>query len=1410
MKKYLALFISLVFFTLSVAAQSTGNVFRISGNVKVDQGVVDGFNVEIYKDGTLERTESVNRSGSFSVELDLNHYYRFSFVKNEYYTKQIDVDTHVPPEVCRINCEFPPYQLSIKLFKRIPGVPYEEKVAGVIGYNKQIDNFDVLGSTNPALYKQEVVQLIKENRNKSVRLQAEIENLNQRKYDKAIREADYLFRVKKYEEAMNKYRDAVFIKEEEDYPRERVNACYEFIVTEEIKSSIGAPSEETLIKLVEHGDQMMKQYEYSVAKVAYEMALSTGTENENIKKKYETALAEVKKLEKLGETEREHNASVYNERVSKYNELIDQGDAALKELEFSKAQHYYAMAASQINENSYTRMMLKQVQEMVNNEISSLEKALTRENETKAELRDLQETAYLNAIAEADQSFEAKEYKKSLSKYQEASKIKSFEMYPKEQIRKAKDIIKDIELRGEKYSQLMAQAGTFFTNKMFDDAIDTYQTAHDLIPSENEALTKIEEVRMAKRDLEYKAELEKQYAEAIKNGDKRFNKQDYFNAIKYYEEAAVLKPNDEYPSTQIERCNIEIAVLEDLMKQQEQYEEYIAQADQLLNRDQLEYAKEFYEKAKVIKPNERYPNNQLKEIALALENRRRQEEIHAQYTELIANADNEYMSNQYEAAIQIYKQAEIIKPQASYPKLQIERIRNIIDEIAKEEQLDIQYNSIIKLADGQFQNESYDLAEVNYRKAQNIKPDESYPKNRIQEIVEIRKEIAQQELLEQNFADYIAKGNSHRTNKDYDMAVVSYQQALNIKPNNLEVQQKIDAVEELIREEEAIRIANRKYETLIKFGDQLAAERDYQSAIDSYESATELKPSEMYPREQIALLRSKINAIEEINQSYALQLRLADEHFQNKSYSSAIASYEKAQAIKPNDTYPAIQIEKVKSLVREKQAEERLQAQFNLRLREGDELMQNENYNKAISAYQDALDLKPSEAYPREQIIAAREEISKLEMDNINKQYETTLSIADQLFKNKEYDAAIEAYEAAIDLKPDNNYSLRQIQQINEMRRREKVKEQEYNSYVEQANNYYNNSKYSQAIAAYEKASEAQPAQTYPLEQIRKINNLIARKENIKQEFASLQNTYAEVIQKGDALYRSTEYEQARAYYQHASYLMPDKPYPKQQIGKINAVGSLSVGNEVRQMLEEVDLSDVKSIPAFKRKEAYREAQTLANKFMDIKEFQLAKFYYKNALLLDPENTVANSLVELGEVTRGKGIHIDTYFDMVEKAEAAIDNGDFSVAEFYFNKAAEAKPKDEYVSNRIVLAERMVTISNQKEYQTEFKESIQKGDAAFNNRSYSVARFFYRKALNLNVNNILAQKKLTQVETVLGNFDKSNTSSDYQGLIEKGDRAVTLKRYSQAINFYEQASSVMPDKDYPKQQIKRIKGLLGQ
>ena len=54
---------------LPIWSQNSSKAFIISGNVKVDQGIVEGFNVEITKDGTLERTESVNRAGNLQLSL---------------------------------------------------------------------------------------------------------------------------------------------------------------------------------------------------------------------------------------------------------------------------------------------------------------------------------------------------------------------------------------------------------------------------------------------------------------------------------------------------------------------------------------------------------------------------------------------------------------------------------------------------------------------------------------------------------------------------------------------------------------------------------------------------------------------------------------------------------------------------------------------------------------------------------------------------------------------------------------------------------------------------------------------------------------------------------------------------------------------------------------------------------------------------------------------------------------------------------------------------------------------------------------------------------------------------------------------------------------------------------------------
>lgn len=105
----------------------------------------------------------------------------------------------------------------------------------------------------------------------------------------------------------------------------------------------------------------------------------------------------------------------------------------------------------------------------------------------------------------------------------------------------------------------------------------------------------------------------------------------------------------------------------------------------------------------------------------------------AKYNNLIKKADKEFMIENFESAMGLYRDALVVKPEEEYPRQQIVLIEKKMAEI---EQMII-YNEKIEQADLLFDEGKYESARDYYFEALNINSDEDYPVDRIKRIQEL-------------------------------------------------------------------------------------------------------------------------------------------------------------------------------------------------------------------------------------------------------------------------------------------------------------------------------------------------------------------------------------------------------------------------------------------------------------------------------------------------------------------------------------------------------------------------------------------------------------------------------------------------------------------------------------------------
>ena len=879
MSKLFSVILICFLFPITCYSQQVKNFFQVTGKVKVDQGVVDGTKVEVYRNEGMLQKLSVNRTGNFTVSVELGQVYRFLITNDNYYSKSIEIDSHVPLEVCKEDCVFPPYQLSILLYKKVPGVSETKQQTGRISYNAKIDNFDPEELREESDIGKLAVSVIAEVREKCIQYEKQKAQAERVKYDQIIAESDRLYSSGDYENSMLKYRDAALMFPTEKYPREKIDQAYQILVRKEIAQSFGQPSEANVMKYLNYGDLKFKEREFTVAKVAYKLAESIKTDSGDLTNKIDQCDVEIKKLRDLVINEALHKAQIYDQRIAKYNELTLQGDMSFKNEDVAKARDYYSSAVTQIDENSYALTMLKKLDDIFRDDERALKIAKEREEAEKKRLQEARNQAYKDAIAEADRLFVDRLYRDAIEYYELALTIKSFELYPKKQIGDINDILAKLQLQGNEYNKLLQEGESYLSGKEYVKARESYLKAHYLIPDEKFAIKKVNEIDQIIERLKNEEMYQAKYDETIAQADSLFEQKKYQDAILVYQKSLTIKPSEEYPKEQIKSIrdilSKESASQKQLQQIQNEYDLAISQADDAFDRKSFLPARSLYQKALKIIPDQDYPISQLKKI----------EELLNQQAEKNAKA-----------------------------KTKLEQIDFSNLENVSNEDREAAYKEAMAMGESFMKSEEWGVARFYFRKAIALFPSD-IPAN--QKLGEVEKMIRGNDVNESKYNEMLKRADESFKTGDINVALFYYNKALEAKPKDQYVTERLQVVSQLTQST-AARANDKDFDDAINKGNEAFNAGNYSVARFFYRKAQGLKPSDSLAKDKIMMVDQALgqNKTTTSDENYKRNILLADQAFKQKKYAVAINFYKKALVDKPGAPYPTEQITKSESLLK--------------------------------------------------------------------------------------------------------------------------------------------------------------------------------------------------------------------------------------------------------------------------------------------------------------------------------------------------------------------------------------------------------------------------------------------------------------------------------------------------------------
>jgi tetratricopeptide (TPR) repeat protein len=872
MYRFLIVFyIFLLFSFVGYSQQIKGN-FHVTGKVKVDQGVVDGTHIEIFRNGVRIQDLIVNRTGNFLVTIDLEQIYQFHFINGAYYSKTVEINTHIPPEACKEDCEFPPYQLSLLLFKKVPGVNESEQEIGKVSYNPKIDNFDAEILRQKTDMKAMIEEALTDTKQKSILYDQQSIRDKKQKYDKLISEGDNFFKSDKLNEAMLSYRDAVLIFPLEQYPRERVDMAYQMLISKELTVTFRQPTIDNFLKYLNYGDSKFKEREYTVAKVAYEIVLKVKPDEQSIQSKLQNCNDELQKMKDIARDEILHNNLVYGARTEKYKALIAKGDEIFRNQDIVGAKDLYAQAVTQISENSYALLMLKKIGDIISNDELALKFAHERDEAEKKRLADARNQAYTDAVNEADRLFNQRLYRDALENYELALTIKSYELYPKQQILEINSILAKLQLKGEDYNRLLREGETFMQDKNYTQARSSFVQAHDLISDEKFALQKIDEIDNLLEKIKNEGEFQEQYDKTIADADSLFDLKKYTEAIPVYQKASGFKPSENYPKEQILKIrgflSKESGEQKRLLQQQTDYDQAILQADNAFNKQSFQAARSLYLKALQIFPGQEYPSSQIKrldELLAGLVTKQvptktileqidfsnldnvSKEDREAAYKEAMALGESFFKSEDWGVARFYFRRALSLFPSDVTANQKLDETERMIRGNNVNES---KYSEMVKKADESFNNGDISVAKFYYSKALEAKPNDSYVKGRF-EIADKLLKSTNENAENREFEDAMAKGNDAYNSQNYILARFYYRKALSLKSDSQIVKDKIDQSERALKQDK-LDVNNNDYDRNIIQADHAFQQKKYGLAVNYYKQALTIKPGNSYPLDQLS------------------------------------------------------------------------------------------------------------------------------------------------------------------------------------------------------------------------------------------------------------------------------------------------------------------------------------------------------------------------------------------------------------------------------------------------------------------------------------------------------------------------------------------------------------------------------
>ncbi|MFT5336743.1 MAG: tetratricopeptide (TPR) repeat protein, partial [Luteibaculaceae bacterium] len=909
-------------------------------------------------------------------------------------------------------------------------------------------------------------------------------------------------------------------------------------------------------------------------------------------------------------------------------------------------------------------------------------------------------------------------------------------------------------------------------------AIENYERALGVKPEEVYPRAQIDELKRQLKDQENQELAEnaksKAFAEAMVNGAESAASLNYQQAIASFEKALTIIPEEPTAEMELDRAKQGFEEQKKNERLDLDFAKAMETGNQAFGVEDYQNAEIAFATAVDLKKGNADAIAKLTETRRILgEIKKRAEEqkkLNIAFQELVLKADDLVAQESYSMAISTYDQALQLIPGDQQATEKKQLAQGLLDKQSS-------YAEAIRDGDAAFANQEWDRAESAYRQANQTQPSESYPTNQLALIGERR---AEDEALNAQYKDLIQQADFAFEQKNWDNAKSLYTNASNLKSNEVYPKGQIEKILSIQADQLALQSA---YNQAMEVGRVNLEKGSFDQAIVGFQQALDLVPGDQVATEQLELVnrrKSEALAQQEVQGQFDAKMVEAREFESTSKWIDAEVRYQEALQIIPEQAEALKKLEFVRSQINE--IEKREEAYRTL-LSGGDESFNAGKYQESIIAYQAALEIKPGEVYPGQQIALANQKLEEQKsVEERDSKYAELITKADGYFTERDWKNATLFYTEALVLKENETYPGIQLDKINVEKAQEMALRQQVREYIDGGKVKVGAKQYAEAIADFKLALDLVPNNT-------EIPTLISDAESKmaeQQEAQAKEQKYNDIVARGETELSAEQYETALATFKEALVEKPGDAYSEGRVRDIE--------------LRMTELAEIEK--------NYRAAMNEAQMAMGVQNFDGAEAAYNKALVVRENDEEAKKGIAAVALARQAAIKIEAdkvmFRDLMGQAAAQEAGENFDLAMDLYAQAQSIFPENPNPGNKIESIKAL--LAEKETNQKNFDGFVQQGEFALTQGQFAESITQFDKALTIFPNNPLVKDKKEEATRLLAEQKAQEVlNAEYAQFIASGDQNLNNGDWDASIRDFEKAQSLKPGESYPLDQLNRAK-----